>query len=464
MNDSLAKDPTRLSICDDHTWMGAREVSKVVERVHGLERFVDIRIEVVPSSGLNPENQVELLTGLAPLITEKHSLRCVVLCAGEAPPDSLRPYASALSLQKNLEYLEIECSGLPCELGSLLSSGQWQRLRFLSLVLSEGDLLDTTLWQLPSLETFKLLSGKFTGDLNLKHFKRLKDVLISANRGVTVYLGGSIKRLALYGDVRAEEYLPQLAFLRVTGHPDPVSLYVRHQKTLKELLICGVLNRSDLKSMVIDGNVLQFLSLCHCSIDALRWTSETPLKALSLVDVVFKDTPVLRASSIFLKSSDADFFRAFSESPAPLIGTTRLGLDCDDPSLPLDAMEGITKSISENLVFFATRSPFSSLSKLPRLKYLGLGNYADVLTAMPSLEKAGKLQDLAVFDPEDSLDEEVRSLLPRVCRTLTVNLWQGPGPRVEGCAVDAKPFFTLQCFWLHKLDLQPQTRVSEDSW
>ena len=448
VNHSLTEDSTRLSVYYDHGVADVVEMKKIIERVQELEGLVDIRIRV---DSFSWNNEVSL----AALIAEKHTLRSVAICAPCPLPGFLRPYASALSLQTNLEYLQIKCPGLLCEWGSLLASGQWQRLRHLSLELVEGDLVDSALWQLPALEALILDCREFTGFFNLKHFGSLTGVTITTARRVTISAGGSIKRLALYGDVWVQDYLPQLAILFMTDHPN-LELFVRHQKTVRELVIWGTAGRPHihLDSITLDGSVLRFLFLVRISVDTLHWTSETPLKALSLMNVIFKDTPVLRATSISLESSDAKFFRAFYENPALLIGTTRLGLDCNDPSLPLDAIERIIETISETLVFFATTSLFASLPKLPRLKYLGLGSYADVLIAKPSIEKAGKLQILAVFDPEDSLDEAVRSLLPKLCRTLTVPKVRVPV--VEGCAVDAKSFFTPKLFLLECLDFRPE--------
>ena len=121
------------------------------------------------------------------------------------------------------------------------------------------------------------------------------------------------------------------------------------------------------------------------------------------------------------------------------MGPTRLGLDCGDPSFPLVAVEKITKPIAKKLVFFATCSRFASLPKLPRLEYLGLGRYTDVVTAMPAIEKTrGRLRVLGVFYPEATLDEAVRPLLPKGCRTLAVPKMSAPV--VEGCIVDPKSF------------------------
>ena len=457
--DSLTKDSAGLSVYYDYAMTEAIEMQKIVECVQGLQGLVDIRINVIC-------DRWDEAACLAALIAEKHTLRSVAISALHAPSGFLRPYASALSLQTNLEYLVIQCAGLPCELVSLLSCGQWHRLRYLSLEVVEGELLHPSLWRLPSLETLKLTCMMRSGHFDLKHLTSLKDVSIMASGRVTVCFGRYLKRLELYGDVVVDDCCPQLAFLELTNYPDPVSLFLSHQKTVRELAIRGNQMHPPghfLNSIAIDGSVLQFLSLDHIFIDTLYWASETHLEGLSLVNVFFKDTPVLQATRISLWSSDVNFFRAFYENPALLIGTTRLGLDCDDPSLPLDAIEKITKPVAETLVFFATRFPFASLPKLPRLKYLGLGTYADVLTAMPSIDKSGRLQVLGVFDPESTLDEAVRSLLPKMCRTLTVQ--KRRGPVVEGCAVEAKPFFTPNSFWLEFLDFKPQIlRFLQKTW
>ena len=452
VNDSLAKDSTRLSFFYDVDVMDAIKMSKIVERVQGLEGLSDIRVRW-PLTDREKEDKPHSTTFLTALITGRDTLRHVAIDLGRR---FHRSYASALSLQTNLEYLDIICSVLlPCELGSLLSSGQWQGLRYLSLDVREGDFLNPTPWQLPSLETLKLTYRDFTGDFNLKHFLKLKDVLISTLGRVTVCFGGSLKRLVLRGNVVVDGCLPQLAFLHMSSHPDPVSLFVRHQKTVRELAICGDYNGpySHLNSVAIDGSVLRFLSLDRLSIGSLHWTSEIPLKALQLFHVIFKDTPVLRATSIYLGSSDASFFRAFSENPALLIGPTGIGLGCYG-SLPRGTIEKIITPFAGNLVFFATHAPFASLPKLPRLKYLGLDRYADLLTAKPSIEMAGKLQVLGVFHPEPTLGEAVRRLLPKVCRTLAVQKLNVPV--VEGCAVDARPFFTPNGFWLECLDFKPE--------
>ena len=442
-----------------------QEWSAAIDTLICRKSLSDIQLNFSFWRGSWPTNQspTQDIPEFQRIIRDRTGLRAVTITAEHTPSDFVRKLSASLEAQPALQYLTWACDEVPPALDSLLASGYFRQMRYLSMEFREPCLFTRDSWVLPCLESLILNCGAAV-TLRLENLVSLKSANISERAsGVIVHFGDNCRRLrklSLTGDITVIGDLSLVSYLFLWSYPytNPV---IQRCKQLRELNISGSsLEPGSYCCCVVElisipaTPFLRFVAIESLFIDKLRFIGTHPSKVVSLSNVKFGSLEGLTASSICLDGSIIGFFEQFARNPAILGNPRRLSLTCSSSYTPsTDVIMALLQSKQcRRLEFLATNISLPSVPTLRRLKYLGLQNFEDFIRIASWIDH--ELERLAVFEDDGKLNDAVSSIRGR-CKNLTVCDRLVGRSQVEDFAIEEDCLLSPTVFLFQQLGFNP---------